>query len=160
MAASLFSEVLTTGRGRFLRCAGLGTFRNKVSEGKGEATTRCSATIYESRCTGQGVNLSQALELSADGNSMIMTLDAQPLPGNPKGVQAFHLHTRMLYLGPDCRASYATPKEDVPARQFRYEATFSADGKHYQLHTDYECRYQSHEGTEGGYQVRQKRGLL
>lgn len=117
-------------------------------------TRRGETTLYESRCKVKGTDVSMAVESSVDGNSIIMSLDATPPPGNPPSVQAVHSRTRMLFLGPDCRASYVAPKVDIQSRRLRYEVIFGADGKRYQLHTDYECHYEGHEGPEGGYQVR------
>jgi hypothetical protein len=118
-------------------------------------TTRRNDTIlYEARCRDNAKELSVTVESSIDGNSIIMNLDSKPLPGDPSATPALHSRTRMLYIGPDCHVNYPVPREDVRSRRMRYEATLSADGKRYQLQTDYECRYESHEGTEGGYQVR------
>ena len=117
-------------------------------------THRGETILYEARCRDQAKELSVTVESSVDGNSIIMNLDTKPLPGSPSAAPTLHSRTRMLYIGPDCRVNYPAPKEDVRSRRLRYEATLSADGKRYQLQTEYECRYESHEGTEGGYQVR------
>jgi hypothetical protein len=132
-------------------------FRDRIGQASCSpivTTRRGESTVYESRCRVNGMDSSLVVESSIDGNSIITSLDATPPAGDARSAPAVHSRTRMSYLGPDCRVNYPAPKEDVPSRRLRYEATFSADGKRYQLHTDYECRFESHTGPEGGYQVR------
>ena len=117
-------------------------------------TRRGDTTSYASRCRVEGTDLSTVVESSRNGDSIINTVDAMPVPGNPQAGPPVHVRTRMLYLGPDCRVNYPAPKEDTPARRLRYEVMLDADGTRHQLHTDYECRYESHDSTDGSGQYR------
>jgi hypothetical protein len=80
--------------------------------------------------------VSEVREVSEDGNSIITTIAGPQTLDDSNSSPAVHFRTRMSYLGTDCSTNYAPPKEDT--RLFRYEATFIADGKRYQLHTDYQ----------------------
>jgi Protein of unknown function (DUF3617) len=79
-------------------------------------TTRsATATVYESRCTVRGANVSEVMEVSEDGNSIITTIAGQQAPDDSNSSLRVHFRTRMSYLGPECLANYAPPKEDRAA---------------------------------------------
>jgi hypothetical protein len=80
-----------------------------ASCGPVETAQQGSATLYRRRCTIQETAVSQTIQVSANGNSIIETIDAHPLSVNT----IVRSEERLSYLGPVCPAQYKTLPEDV-----------------------------------------------
>jgi hypothetical protein len=93
-----------------------------------------NTTHIDFSCAKNGVKATGRSDETVNGNSRHSVIDITAAD-NP-----IHLETDLIFLGPDCNATYAAPPVPISVRHYHYESSLKGDGRNYHLKAEYECR--------------------
>lgn len=95
-------------------------------------------THIEFSCNKDGITSTGSSDETINGDSRHSVIDVGTT--DKDGTHRLRLETDMVFLGPDCNATYAAPPIPISVRHYRYESLLEADGRTYHLNAEYECR--------------------
>jgi Protein of unknown function (DUF3617) len=89
-------------------------------------------------CSKDGTKSTGRSDETINGNHRHSVIDMST--ETQQGTHALHLVTDLIFLGPDCNATYAAPPVPISVRHYRYESSFKGDGRNFHLNAEYQCR--------------------
>jgi hypothetical protein len=89
-------------------------------------------------CSKDGTKSSGRSDETIAGNHRHSVIDMSA--ETQEGTHALHLVTDLIFLGPDCNATYAAPPVPISVRHYHYESSLKGDGRNYHLNAEYQCR--------------------